>query len=54
MDIIITILKLLLQAPYSIPSVGDYCGKYPLQYNFLGELLNGGGFPLSSPEGITF
>ena len=46
-------IKLLLQLPYSIPSVGDYCGaKYSLHCNFPEKIFHMGGFPLPSPEGI--
>ena len=41
--------QLLLQTPYSFPSVDDYYGEYPLHWNFTGEIFHGGGFPMPSP-----
>ena len=40
---------LLLQAPYSIPSIGDYNGDYHLHCNIPGKNFHRDGFPLPSP-----
>ena len=43
---------IIIHVPYSIPSVGCYCGEYSLYCNFPGEIFHKGGFPMPSHEGI--